>query len=139
MQQIVLEVLGKQTDSMNGSFFERYKLKILENESVYITDGFTTEPTDIKVGHVLEFMKVIGQSTTEQLCKAYYAAKNFEEKEAGMRSALQVKAESYQKALAAKAPGKAAEYKIKKEVAPGSGKSAIAGQQDLFRILGSGI
>lgn len=140
MQQIVLEVLGKQTDSMNGSFFERYKLKVLENESVFTTDGFTTEQTDIKVGHILDCMKVIGQATAEQLCHAYYAAKKFEEKEKSLINKLLLKAKSYPQEVSTKMPGKAAvDYKPVKEETLSIKKGFIAGQQDLFSILGGSI
>ena len=76
MQAIVLEILERKLDSMNGRSFLKYQFKLLHHDTIYQCDGFTYDlEAQITTGDIIEDMEVIGHLTKEALCKAYYHAK----------------------------------------------------------------
>ena len=77
--KIVLEIISHTTDKVNGRLFERYKLKLLHNHSVFINDGFGQVGQLIKVGDAIENMQVVRGLTGSELCQAFYEARKIEE------------------------------------------------------------
>ena len=70
---IVLEVISRRIESMNGQKFQKYKLKLKSADSIFETDGFTYDlETSIQQGDVLENMQVVGRASGAELCKIYY-------------------------------------------------------------------
>lgn len=63
---------------MNGQFFDRYKLKLIHENHILITDGFKVGPEIVK-GDIIENMEVIGHISDTKLCKLYYQCKGQEE------------------------------------------------------------
>lgn len=79
MKQIVLEVISHQSINVNSAKFERYKLKLLEEDRVFITDGFGSPDNIIQVGNVIEYMEIVNKLSGSELCEAFYKAKKIEE------------------------------------------------------------
>ncbi len=67
MQKIVLAVLNKSSESMNGRSFQKYRVKMYEDMKSYITDLFVDSDSNIAPGDVLEDMTVIGHMNKSEL------------------------------------------------------------------------
>lgn len=79
MKQIVLEVISHVLININGTKLEKYKLKLLESNAVFITDGFSASGTPIiQVGDVIEYMEVIDKLSDAQMCEVFYKVKDIE-------------------------------------------------------------
>ena len=55
----VLEVISHSTEKVNKRQFEHYKLKVLEADKVYVTEGFAQAGVKIVLGDVIEYMSVV--------------------------------------------------------------------------------
>lgn len=71
MRSIVLNVISHSEETMNGSSFYRYRMKLLSNGRVFTTDGFTPDPnTYIMNGDVIEDMVIVARLTDEEFQEA---------------------------------------------------------------------
>lgn len=80
---IVLEVISRTIETMNGQKFQKYRLKVRLEDSIFETDGFTFDlETCIQQGDIIENMQVIGKVSGAELCRLYYEtrAKETEDK-----------------------------------------------------------
>lgn len=80
MSQIVLQVISRTEGNMNGSPYIRYRLKLMEKNHLFETDGFTYDlDSQIQSGDIIEYMKVIGRLSGVELCEAFYKEKQQEQ------------------------------------------------------------
>lgn len=78
--KIVLEVMSHSTEQVNKRQFEHYKLKVLEADKVYVTEGFAQAGVKIEPRDVIENMSVVKRLSCSELCRTFYEAKAIEEK-----------------------------------------------------------
>ena len=79
---IVLEVISRRIESMNGQKFQKCRLKIKLEDSIFETDGFTFDlETCIQQGDIIENMQVVWRVSGAELCKIYYETRARETEE----------------------------------------------------------
>ena len=70
---IVLKVISRTIETMNGQKFQKYRLRLKLEDSIFETDGFTFDLEKcIQPGDIIENMQVVGRVSGAELCKIYY-------------------------------------------------------------------